>query len=81
MPDPAARAIPAAWPLAMRVERAAACLDVSPTYFREHIAPALPAIRRGPGMILYRLADIQAWLDQQVPGGAALEENNPWLQP
>lgn len=86
MPDGAARPI-YAWPLTMRAERAAACLDVSPTYFREHIAPELRPIRRGKGMVLYRLADLQAWADRQADGEAALDpaapsapasEPNPW---
>jgi hypothetical protein len=66
------------WPAAMRADRAAAYLDVSPTYFREHIAPAVPAIRPTPRVILYLRRDLDAWLDRHSPGSAASEEVNPW---
>lgn len=76
------------WPAAMRAERAAAYLDVSPTYFREHIAPDLQPIRRGRGITLYPRRQLDAWLDQQEgldPGSPSLppddpDADNPWLR-
>lgn len=59
------------WPIAMRAQKAAACLDMSETHFRQHVAPTLTPIRPSPGVVLYRLADLQAWLDRQAGGGAA----------
>jgi hypothetical protein len=68
-------------PAALRAERAAAYLDVSATFFRQHIAPALTAVRVTKGVILYRRADLDSWLDRQANGGATSQEANPWLAP
>jgi uncharacterized protein (DUF1810 family) len=62
----------------MRAERAAAYLDVSRTYFLDHIAPQLAALRPSPGVVLYRRASLDRWLDQQEAGGAASPKGNPW---
>ncbi len=78
-----------AWPAAMRAERAAAYLDVSTTYFRQHIAPDLRPIRRGTGVILYPRRQLDGWLDQQegvtTPSGTPTPDDadadNPWLAP
>lgn len=70
MPDGAGLPLPY-WPAAMREERAAAYLDMGATYFRQRVAPLLRAIRPSKGMVLYRRADLDAWLDQQANGGAA----------
>jgi hypothetical protein len=78
-----------AWPAAMRAERAAAYLDVSGTYFRQHIAPDLNPIRRGKGIILYPRRQLDAWLDRQEGAAAPSatttpddpDADNPWLAP
>lgn len=62
---------PPNWPAAMRMELAAAYLDVGKTYFLATIAPALRPIRPTPKVVLYRRADLDAWLDRQAGAGAA----------
>lgn len=72
----------------MRAERAAAYLDVSPTYFRQHIAPELQPIRRGKHLILFPRRQLDAWLDRQEHGTALSpavppddpDADNPWLR-
>lgn len=86
MPD--GSALPG-WPAAMRAERAAAYLDVSRTYFRQHIAPDLHPIRRGKGLILFPRRQLDAWLDRQEGAAAPSipcspddpDADNPWLAP
>jgi len=78
MPDGGALTQAYGWPASMRAERAAAYLDVSKTFFLEHIAPGLPTIRPTPGVVLYRRASLDRWLDQQEAGGAASPKGNPW---
>lgn len=76
MPDGAAMPY---WPIAMRAERAAAYLDLSATYFREHIAPTLTAIRPSVGVVLYHRQDLDAWLDRFRPVAAtSVVKQNPW---
>jgi len=59
------------WPAAMREEMAARYLSVSATWFRERVAPAVRAIRPTPGVVLYRRADLDAWLDRAAGMNAA----------
>lgn len=50
----------------MRAEHAAAYLDVSATWFREHIAPVLSPIRPSRAVVLYLRRDLNEWLDRQA---------------
>lgn len=59
------------WPAAMRAERAAAYLDVSATWFQEHVAPEIVSLRPTRGVVLYRRLDLDLWLDRQAGGGQA----------
>ena len=62
------------WPAAMRSSLAAAYLDVSETWFRDTVAPALKALRPSQGVVLYRRADLDRWLDQQAGKAPAYPE-------
>lgn len=59
------------WPIAMREDRAAAYLDVSATWFRQHVAPHIQAARPTRGVVLYPRAQLDAWLDRQAGGAPA----------
>lgn len=77
MPDPGPRPLPY-WPAAMREERAAAYLDVSPGWFRQNVAPVVGAIRVTDRVVLYRRQDLDRWLDARAGAVPASEEPNPW---
>ena len=75
MPDGAAYP----WPRAMRAERAARYLDVSPSWFHEHVARQVPPVRLSPGVVVWRRDDLDAWLDSRAGGSAPSEVgSNPW---
>ena len=77
MPDGGARALPG-WPRLLRAEKAAAYLDVSPSFFRDAIAPELPAVHLSKAVKGWLREDLDAWLDARAGRVAASPENNPW---
>lgn len=52
-------------PLSYEPARAASSLDVGESFFREHIAPELKAVRRS-GKVLYPVTELQAWLERNA---------------
>lgn len=77
MPDGAAYP----WPRSMRAARAAAYLDVSLTWFHEHVAREVAPIRLSRGIVVWRREDLDRWLDNRAGGAAPSAEDdapNPW---
>jgi predicted DNA-binding transcriptional regulator AlpA len=67
------------WPRAMRAERAAAYLDVSTSWFHEHVARAVPPVRLSAGVVVWLREDLDAWLDSRACNRASSEAGrNPW---
>lgn len=54
------------WPAAMREARAASYLDVSLTWFLQHVAPHLRPIRKTRGVVLYPRTQLDGWLDHEA---------------
>ena len=52
-------------PLALTPARAAAALDMSEDYFREHVAPELRWIRRGRKRVV-AVAEVERWLENNA---------------
>lgn len=74
MPD-----APRPWPRLMRVETAAAYLDVSPGFFRSTIAPAVQPISLSRRVVAWRREDLDRWLDSRTPADApSAPAENPW---
>jgi predicted DNA-binding transcriptional regulator AlpA len=70
---------PRPWPRLMRADTAAAYLDVSATFFRSTIAPAVPPITLGARVVAWRRDDLDRWLDSHAaPGAASAAPENPW---
>lgn len=54
------------WPAAMREATAARYLDLSPSTFRAHVAPALQAVWLTSGCKAFLREDLDAWLLRQA---------------
>ena len=61
-------------PLALTPARAAAALDMSEDYFREHVAPELRWIRRGRKRVV-AVTELERWLDSNA--SRALDSPRP----
>lgn len=68
------------WPAAMRADRAAAYLDVSPTHFRTVIAPEIAPVPLGGRVVAWLKSDLDAWLARRA-GRGAQSGGNPWDEP
>ena len=63
--------------MALTVARAAAALDMSEDYFREHVAPDLRWIRRGRKRVV-AVAELERWLESNA--SRALDSPRPGRQ-
>ena len=61
-------------PLALTPPRAAAALDMSEDYFREHVAPELRWIRRGRKRVV-AVTELERWLEHNA--SRALDSPRP----
>jgi predicted DNA-binding transcriptional regulator AlpA len=53
-------------PRALREEWAALYCGMSPTLFRERVAPEVPPVRISPGRVAWLREDLDAWLDRRA---------------
>ena len=52
--------------LALDLDEAAAALGMSPSSFQRHVRPEIARIHIGERIVLYRIADLVAWLDRKA---------------
>ena len=66
------------WPPVLHEAWAAAYLSLSPSTFRQHVVPDVPAVHLTPRRVGWLRADLDKWLAQRAAGGPGSPLPNPW---